>query len=69
MGRGYFMMDSPGNDLESIAGQVRATCVGVGRGTGALTLDHGVCGCAWSHSHEWNACLADPSAVARGCMA
>ena len=22
-GRGYFMMDSPGNDLESIAGQVR----------------------------------------------
>lgn len=23
MGRGYFMMDSPGNDLESIAGQVR----------------------------------------------
>ena len=24
LGRGYFMMDSPGNDLESIAGQVRA---------------------------------------------
>ena len=26
MGRGYFMMDSPGNDLESIAGQVATGC-------------------------------------------
>jgi len=26
MGRGYFMMDSPGNDLESIAGQVASGC-------------------------------------------
>ena len=25
-GRGYFMMDSPGNDLESIAGQVATGC-------------------------------------------
>ena len=26
LGRGYFMMDSPGNDLESIAGQVATGC-------------------------------------------
>ena len=26
MGRGYYMMDSPGNDLESIAGQVATGC-------------------------------------------
>jgi hypothetical protein len=25
-GRGYYMMDSPGNDLESIAGQVASGC-------------------------------------------
>ena len=48
-GRGYYMMDSPGNDLESIAGQVRLRQRGGGEREAKDVARPHPCCCPCSH--------------------